>query len=265
MSRDFVETKNMSPSETASPEPSRPLATLRRLIRTMNDRANVERCELCSVPLAAEHQHLLEPKSRRLSCVCDGCAVLFDQPVGERYRRVPRTIRYLTNFALTDSQWDRLLIPINMAFFFASSPAERVVALYPSPAGATESLVDRDAWCGLVEENPVLTTLQSDVEALLVNRLSERYGFAAHEYYAAPIDECYKLVGLLRTHWRGFSGGAEVWQEMTKFYAQLKQRSVTVDASTIPPSYKFEISQESMAWLAPAVLSSTKLGGPSHA
>jgi hypothetical protein len=42
---------------------------------------------------------------------------------------------------MTDAQWDSLLVPISMALFFFSTPANKVVALYPSPAGPTESLL----------------------------------------------------------------------------------------------------------------------------
>jgi hypothetical protein len=62
--------------------------------------------------------------------------------------------------------------------------------------------------------------METDVEALLVNRVGD-----GREYYIVPIDECYKLVGLIRTHWRGLSGGTEVWREISKFYANLKERS----------------------------------------
>ena len=62
--------------------------------------------------------------------------------------------------------------------------------------------------------------LQPDVEALLVNRVG-----GTREYLLVPIDECYKLVGLIRTHWRGLSGGAEVWREIGAFFAALKTRA----------------------------------------
>ena len=57
-------------------------------------------------------------------------------------------------------------------------------------------------------------TLEPDVEALLVNRIGE-----ARECYRVGIDECYKLVGLIRTHWRGLSGGQAVWDEIGRFFA----------------------------------------------
>jgi hypothetical protein len=126
----------------------------------------------------------------------------------------------LPGFRLSDARWENLHIPINLAFFFRCSPVERVVALYPSPAGPVESLLTLEAWDELEEDNPILRELEPDVEALLVNRVGE-----AREYYRAPIDECYKLVGLIRSNWRGLSGGAEVWQEIGRFFVGLKERS----------------------------------------
>jgi len=32
-------------------------------------------------------------------------------------------------------------------------------------------------------------------------------------------------VGLIRTHWRGLSGGTEVWREIGSFFAALKKRA----------------------------------------
>src|SRR5262249_44703709 len=157
-------------------------------------------------------------------CVCDACALLFSGREG-KYRRVPHRISYLPNFRLTDAQWDSLLIPINMAFFYCSSTAERVVALYPSPAGATESLLMFESWEEIMRDNPILKNMEADVEALLVNRVNSLRGTNAAEYYIAPIDECYKLVGLIRARWRGLSGGAEVWEEISRFFSGLKERA----------------------------------------
>jgi hypothetical protein len=189
-------------------------ATLRRFVRP---RANIERCEMCSLEVGPAHRHLVEPVSRRIACACDACALLFSSSAGTKYKRVPRRTRYLSKFMLSDAQWDALSIPIQLAFFFHCSPAEKVVALYPSPAGPTESLLSLDAWDEISEDNPVLKTLEPDVEALLVNRVRD-----TREYYIAPIDECYKLVGLIRANWRGFSGGQEVWQEIDRFFVRLR-------------------------------------------
>ena len=200
-------------------------ATLRQFARS---RPPMERCELCSVGLEHEHPHLVELKSRQIVCACDACATLFDGMAGGKYRRVSRRALLLANFKMTDAQWENLLIPINMAFFFQSSTEGRVIPLYPSPAGAVESLLPLDAWSEIVQENPALAHLQPDVEALLVNRVGHAHDLAAAEYYIAPIDECYKLVGLIRGNWKGLSGGTEVWVEIGRFFADLKSRSDVV-------------------------------------
>lgn len=181
-------------------------------------------CELCSIGLASEHSHLVEPASRQILCACEACALLFSSQAGTKYKRVPRDARFLADFAITDAQWEGLMVPINMAFFFYSTPMEKMIALYPSPAGPTESLLSLDSWDDIVSTNPNLKTIEPDVEALLVNRVGRE-----HEYYLAPIDECYKLVGLIRAHWRGLSGGTEVWNEINSFFQTLKEHARVSD------------------------------------
>ena len=192
--------------------------------RSSSSRA-VEFCELCSVGLISDHPHLVELSTRRILCACDACAMLFDAMEKSRYKRMPRNAQFLANFAMTDWQWENLLIPINMAFFFRSSTEDRMVALYPSPAGAVESLLPLEAWTDIVEINPILRGLKPDVEALLVNRVGHAHGLSTAEYFIAPLDECFKLVGLIRTNWKGLSGGAEVWAEIGRFFTELKEKS----------------------------------------
>lgn len=121
---------------------------------------------------------------------------------------------------MTDALWENLSIPINLAFLFKSTRAGGVVAVYPSPAGGTESQPMPDAWQALVEHNVSLRDLLLDVEALLIYRIDGR-----REVYRVPIDECYKLVGLVRSKWRGFTGGVALWNEMARFFESLKLRS----------------------------------------
>ena len=139
-----------------------------------------------------------------------------------KYRRVSRRAQFLVDFKMTDAQWENLYIPINMAFFFRSSVEGKVIALYPSPAGAVESLLSLDAWNEIVQENPILYQLEPDIEALLVNRVGHAHELSRAEYYIAPIDECYKLVGLIRANWKGLSGGTEVWLEIGRFFSELR-------------------------------------------
>ena len=200
------------------PGPEAIFSGLRRFARA---RPAVEVCELCGAELAAGHQHLVDPARRRLACACDPCAILFSRQAAATYKRVPRRIRALQNFRLSDEQWDALAIPIGLAFFFRSSPLDKVIAFYPSPAGATESLLSLDAWNDLAALNPVLGEMAPDVEALLVNRVAELRGSNPPACYLAPIDACYRLVGIIRAHWRGFSGGSETWDELGRFFAAL--------------------------------------------
>jgi hypothetical protein len=192
-------------------------AALRQFTRK---RRATECCELCSEPLSSEHDHLVEPALQRIVCACTACAILFSGQPTARYRRVPRRAQFLTDFQLTDAQWEELHLPINLAFFFRSTRARRVVAVYPSPAGGTESLLTLETWNQLEEENPVLRELEPDVEALLVNRVGR-----ARDHYRAPIDACYRLVGLIRSNWRGLSGGTEVWEEIRQFFGGLNHKS----------------------------------------
>jgi hypothetical protein len=167
----------------------------------------------------------VEIASRQIVCACDACATLFDGLAGAKYRRVSRRAQLLANFRMTDAQWENLLIPINMAFFFRSSLESRIVTLYPSPAGAVESLLPLDAWNEIVEENAILAQLRPDIEALLVNRVGHAHELSRAEYYIAPIDECYRLVGLIRANWKGLSGGTEVWDEIGRFFSGLRSRA----------------------------------------
>jgi hypothetical protein len=184
-----------------------------------------EHCDLCGEPISPEHRHLLEVSTREIKCTCRPCSILFDSEAASegRYRLVPDRRLYLEDFEMDDVQWESLRIPVDMAFFFYSTPAERVVAFYPSPMGPTESLLKLSAWEDLETHNPVLKGMERDVEALLVNRVR-----GAREHFLVPMDECYSLVGLIRMNWRGLSGGREVWEKIEQFFEELRERSKTV-------------------------------------
>ena len=199
-----------------------PLATLRRLAQPRIAR---EHCELCSVPLAGEHRHLLEMSNRKVICACDACAMRFEGVIGGRFKLIPRRPRALPDFQLADEQWESLALPINLAFFFNRSPEGKILAYYPSPAGATESLLPLTTWETLVADNPALEQMEQDVEALLVNRVALARNH--YDYFIAPIDVCYELVGLIRVHWRGLSGGEEVWEQISAFFKKLEEMSET--------------------------------------
>ena len=186
------------------------IGALRRFVRA----EPVEACEFCNVAIPAEHRHLVEPATRQILCACLVCAEAVAGGPERTYRLVPREGSHLADFRMTDAQWHALGLPIEMAFLFHHTPAGRPIALYPGPVGVTESLIDAGAWSALVAQNPSLGELEPDVEALLINRLKGR-----RAYYRVPIDRCFALVGLLRTRWRGWTGGDEVWDAIDGFFS----------------------------------------------
>jgi hypothetical protein len=187
--------------------------------------AALEQCELCKEVIPPNHRHLLDVRSGDLMCACQACKILFDRKEAGagHYRLVPDRRLRIEDFRLDDESWAALEIPVDMAFFFNSTRAERVSAFYPSPAGPTESLLRFDAWKDLEQANPILLSLEPDVEALLVNRAR-----GARDYFVVPIDDPYRLVALIRGRWRGLTGGQEVWEEIEGFFARLSEGAKTV-------------------------------------
>jgi hypothetical protein len=185
-----------------------------------------ERCEMCATPISEWHGHVVDVENRGLMCTCRPCALLFTKEgaAGGRYKAVPERYRYAANVPLAEATWNSMEIPVATAFFFTNSSLERTVAFYPSPAGATESLLSLEAWTDLLAAIPDFADLRSDVEALLVYK-----GHSGFEFFAVPIDACYQLVGLVRMHWQGFDGGEQAWTEIHKFFDSLRERSEQVE------------------------------------
>jgi hypothetical protein len=181
-----------------------------------------ELCELCNAPIPSTHRHLLELSSRELMCACRPCSLLFDRSGAGagRYKLVPERRLRLDDFAMSELVWDGFRIPVDMAFLFHSSAEGRVLAYYPGPMGPTESQLELSSWQELEQANPALGEMEADVEALLINRVGE-----ARRYWLVPLDECYALVGVIRTRWRGLTGGREVWQEIDRFFEELDRRA----------------------------------------
>ena len=158
------------------------IASLRRLTRPSAGQSRpappaagaVEVCDLCGKELDPDHRHLLHLTERQ-------------HPL--RLRELRRAARRRPR-AAADRHADRLarrLRPARRALGRRSrsrsgSPSSStrarsggIVALYPSPAGATESELDLDAWSRAAERRTRCSmSLEPDAEALIVNRMPSR-------------------------------------------------------------------------------------------
>jgi hypothetical protein len=216
-------------AETEMTGTGQPFEVLRRFLDRGPQKRAGEVCEMCAAPIAEEHFHMVNLETRNLLCTCRACSLLF-VPHGAaqgKFRAVPDRYAYAPSFMLTDSQWDALQIPVRLAFFFFNSSLGRVAAFYPSPAGATESLLPLETWQELIDANMLLKTLEPDVEALLVYR---RKGENSFECFIVPIDACYELTGSVKRRWKGFDGGEEAWREIEAFFTKIRMKSKTVTA-----------------------------------
>lgn len=178
-----------------------------------------ESCDLCRTGVPADHRHMLNLELRQIVCVCESCWAL--RSGDAEFRPVGSRTLWLKDFRLPDDLWANFQIPIGLAFFLHSSVTECVVAMYPSPAGATESELRFETWSELKAINPVLDDLEPDAEGLIVNRLSD-----PPAYLIAPIDRCYMLVGLLKASWEGISGGPAVKEAVNGFFEDLRATAV---------------------------------------
>lgn len=194
-----------------------PLSAIERFARPG---PSAEKCEFCGATLAADHEHLAEPATRRLLCSCGPCSILVGGQASERYRRVPPHCQALPDLRIKDGLWAQLGIPVGLAFVYRNSDAKCVLAVYPSPAGPLESAVADEAWAEIVASNPEISDMAADVEALLVHRSA-----TSKVQFRVSLDRCYELIGLVRTHWQGLSGGPTLWGELDLFVARLRSSS----------------------------------------
>jgi hypothetical protein len=175
----------------------------------------LEHCDFCGVDLTEDHRHMLDLSQRAILCACEPCLAM---KAGRDDLR-PTGIRtvFLDDFDMPDHIWAAFAIPVGLAFILRSSGIGRMVALYPSPAGATECELELTDWDELVELNPALADLETDIEALIVDRMSDE-----HRYVIAPIDQCYKLVGMIKSNWSGISGGDAIERAIPAFFEELR-------------------------------------------
>ncbi|MEV4442463.1 DUF5947 family protein [Streptomyces sp. NPDC049577] len=185
-----------------------------------------DRCDLCSCPVPGEHRHLLDVPDGTLLCACGACALLFDQQETgvRRYRLLPRRRLRLDGFRIDDHLWASLGIPVGLAFFVREAATGETAVAYPSPLGAPRATVAPAVWAELAGGHPAVAGLAGDVEALLVHRGDVHRGegrAGPGEHWIVPLDDCYRLVGVVRTHWKGLTGGPEARSEIERFFAEL--------------------------------------------
>lgn len=185
--------------------------------------ANAERCDVCGATIEAAHDHVVDLRARALRCACRACYLLFthEGAGGGRLRAVPKRFLRLPHLDAVRESLDALDLPIGLAFFLHNSESGRITAFYPSPAGATESELELDAWRPFAGAVPALASLACDVEAVLIRK--QRDGVI--EAYIVPIDASYELVGRIRRAWRGLTGGDDVIREVDAFFAHASVRA----------------------------------------
>ncbi|MEU2714345.1 DUF5947 family protein [Streptomyces sp. NPDC007205] len=188
---------------------------LARVVRSAAERAGPERCDLCASPVPDEHRHMYDTGREQVLCACPACAVLFAGAGagGGQYLLVPRR-----RVRLDPVDTGPLGVPVGLVFFVPRADGT-VTAQGPSPAGAMRWEVDAARWqqmCGAV---PQLATVAPEVEALLVNTVR-----GLDHHWIVPVDDCLRMVALVRREWRGLAGGGRVWPAVEQFFTELCER-----------------------------------------
>ncbi|RFS87437.1 hypothetical protein D0T12_04230 [Actinomadura spongiicola] len=177
-------------------------------------REDGDRCGLCDLPVADGHAHVLDERTGEPECACRACALLFEKDGAGfgHYRLVPARRIRLTGVASAD-----LGVPVRLAFF-TLGPDGVVTARYPGPMGAATWTVDPSAWKTVTARNPDLASMRPAVEALLISSVGE-----TDEQWIVPIDDCYRLVAVIKEAWSGLSGGDRVWKDVEAFFTRLRE------------------------------------------
>jgi hypothetical protein len=187
---------------------------LERVVRRSASRPadGPERCDMCGLAVPETHRHVVDLQRGELMCTCQACTLLFTRDAAGRghYRLVPET-----RIRLTDVPVEELGVPVGLVFLVLH-PDGTVTANYPSPMGATRHEVEPAVWAALQRRCPELADMAPEVQAVLLHTAR-----GADERWLVPIDDCYRLVALIRREWRGLSGGSRVWPEIESFFAGL--------------------------------------------
>ncbi|HVS95528.1 MAG TPA: DUF5947 family protein [Puia sp.] len=191
------------------------VSRLKKLIRSPAPPMD-EPCGFCGQRLQTDHRHMLDTTDWKMVCVCEVCAII--HVVQGRYRLVPQRQLFMEALRFPDGRWQEFAVPVSVAFFVNDSRRGGIVAYYPVAAGWMESTMLRmEAWNGLLADNPLLAGMSPDIEAFLVDRLTD-----PAQHFIVPMDTCFQLIGTIRKNWKGICGGSEVTDAIRGFFVRLK-------------------------------------------
>jgi len=190
---------------------------LHRLIGMLGmTRLTAVQCEMCAAPLVEKQRHLLDLAHHTLLSICPACARSFG-PRGANaslYRLIPTRHLALLDFQAADDSWAG---PVKVICLLRANETGSVLAVYLDPSGVRESIFDLDRWKTLRAANPLLESLEPDVETLLLQRMGPR-----PLAYIVPIDTCARLIHLLEDRRGKQEGECEIWQAVGSFFADLQ-------------------------------------------
>ena len=176
-------------------------SAFRHLVRK---RVPEESCDLCSAPLDSKACPPSRRRATQVMCACTPCAVLFTDSM-TRFRGISSAdVRHLPDCCLTHEDLGGVGYSDQSCFCVSFQRDRADDCLISKPWGRNRASLPADVWEEIVTHEPRLAKMQDDVQAFLVNRLAEPY-----QYYMAPIDKCFELVGTVRLYWKGFTGGTE--------------------------------------------------------
>lgn len=205
----------------APPEPDPTLVPATKLLakresarKPREDAEDDVPCELCAVPTGPRHAHVVDLEHDAIRCACTACAMLMERP-GTKMKRIPTRVLRVESLAGADAAWDRLGIPVAIAFFVKRTGKD-VRAYYPGAVGVVESFIEPSAFAALESAHPAVASLEPDVEAFVVGR-----AHGQREHWIVGLDRAYALAGRVREKWRGFSGGEDVRRELGDFWTTL--------------------------------------------
>jgi hypothetical protein len=221
-----------------APQPAHPSGGDIYPLQRMSAASSECHCAFCGAPVPAEHAHLLDRASQRLTCACGPCAVLATAEKNPRYLRVANEFRRLEDCDFNDPEWEALMAPTGLTILVRDAQ-DRIFVIDPTPADdagagpgelplppcAAEHPVPAGLWRSLIAAHPSLRALQPEVDALLIHRLGPE-----PECFLVPRDEANRLTALLQQNWRGLSGGFDLWRAVARFFDDVRGRSTCPQA-----------------------------------